>query len=139
MSPAQQSVGEISVADVVPLREHLEALIDNLDKRLSGAIDDRDARIQLALAASKEAVLKAETANDKRLELLNEFRGQSADRDARFALTDVMDQKFTTYDEKIGRNTSDIASLQGRLIAFTGLGALFGGSITALIVKLTGG
>lgn len=127
------------MGDTVSLREHLEALIDNLDKRLSGAIDDRDARIQLALAASKEAVLKAETANDKRLELLNEFRAQSADRDSRFALSEVVDQKLETLGKEIGRNTKDLAALQGRLIAIAGVGALFGAAVSALIVKLTGG
>lgn len=123
--------------DDVPLREYLEALINNLDRRLSGAIDDRDARIQLALAASKEAVLKAETANDKRLELLNEFRAQSADRDSRFALSEVVDQKFEALGKDIGRNTKDLAALQGRLIAIAGVGALFGAAVSALIVKLT--
>lgn len=123
----------------VPIREHLEAIISEVDKRLSGAIDDRDKRIQLALAASKEAVLKAETANDKRLELLNEFRSQSADRDARFATSELVDQKFKTLGLELSRNTKDIASLQGRLIAIAGLGALFGGGITAAIFKAFGG
>lgn len=126
------------MADDVPLREHLEALISNVDERLSGAIDDRDARIQLALAASKEAVLKAEAANEKRLELLNEFQAQSADRDSRFALTEVVDTKLETLAGEIGRNAKDLAALQGRLIAIASVGALFGAAIGGLIAKLTG-
>lgn len=122
----------------VPLKEHFERLLDDLDRRLSGAIDDRDSRIQLALAATKEAVGKAEVANDKRLELLNEFRAQSADRDSRFALSEVVDEKMETLRTAIGRNTNDLAALQGRLIAIAGVGALFGAAIAGVIAKLTG-
>jgi len=54
----------------VTLREYVEQRFDLSDKALSAA-----------LAATKEAILKAETATDKRFDSVNEFRQTLTDRD----------------------------------------------------------
>jgi hypothetical protein len=60
--------------DGVPLREHLEALINAHDRRYEQRFGDQATAVQAALNAAKEAVLKAETAAEKRFESVNEFR-----------------------------------------------------------------
>lgn len=48
--------------------------IDTLKEHLEQRFSDSDKAVQAALQAAKEAVIKAETAADKRFELLNELR-----------------------------------------------------------------
>jgi hypothetical protein len=64
----------------VSLKEHVQALIDNMDRRLTEA--------QLN---SKEAVKLATTAQDRRLDLLNEFRAQQGDEARKYALRETVD------------------------------------------------
>jgi hypothetical protein len=111
----------------VPLRDYFERMIA-----------DRDARIQIALTASKEAVAKAEQANERRLDLLNEFRGQQADEARKYALSTLVEQQFNALDQRVARNETLTAGLQGRALALAGFGAVFGGVITGLIVRLAG-
>jgi hypothetical protein len=113
---------------MVKLREHLEAQITGLDKRLTDAIEGRDVRVQLALSAAKDAVVKAEAATDSRLALLNEFRAQAADESRKFALIEVI-------DPRIARLETEVATLQGRAVAFAGFGALIGASLVGFIAK----
>lgn len=65
--------------------------IDTLYAHLSGMADERDHRyeqrflasekaVQAALTSAKEAVLKAESATEKRFESVNEFRAQLSDQ-----------------------------------------------------------
>ena len=110
-----------------------------MDRRFSGALNDRDERIQIALAAAKEAVGKAEEANERRLALLNEFRSQQADEARKYAQIVVVDQAMDALQHRISNNESAIATLQGRSIAFAGFGALLGGTAVALITRAFGG
>lgn len=123
---------------MVKLREHLEGQITSLDRRLTDAIEGRDVRVQLALSAAKDAMVKAEAATDSRLALLNEFRAQAAEESRKYALSDVIDPKFEAMDKRIQRNEGIVNTLQGRAIAFAGFGALLGASLAGFIVKLAG-
>lgn len=116
---------------MVKLREHLEGRISDLDRRLTEAIQGRDERVQLALSASKEAMQKAESANESRLALLNEFRAQAADESRKYALSEVIDPRLIRLEK-------EVATLQGRAIAFAGFGALLGASVAGFVVKLAG-
>jgi hypothetical protein len=79
--------------------EHVKGLISALDRRweigderlreeirsmregLLGIIDAQKHAVTIAQDASEKAILKAETANEKRFESANEWRQQSADRE----------------------------------------------------------
>lgn len=126
------------IIEHVSLRDYLEAMIGELDKRIVGQIQDRDVRIELALSAAKEAVTKSEDAYNKRFQLLNEFRGQSQDEQRKFALKALVDAERDTQDARVGRLETTVATLQGRAIAFAGFGALLGGVATALILRSLG-
>lgn len=111
----------------VPLREYLEALIRA----------ERE-RTDQALASAKEAISKAEASNERRLALLNEFRSQAADESQKYAMKDAMEQALLAVNERIVRNASDIATLQGRSLALAGFGALLGSLLTAGFLLLVG-
>ena len=108
----------------------------SLKELMDRTFADRDVRVNLALSAAKEAVTKAEAANDRRLDLLNEFRAQQADEARKYALSAVVEQSFRGLEERAGRTEAAISVLQGRALALAGFGALFGGAVGALIVKL---
>ncbi len=114
-----------------------EWTIATLKELFDRTIEDRDVRVNLALSAAKEAVSKAELSDEKRFALLNEFRGQQADEARKYAPREFVDQKFTELTDRLGRADTALATLQGRALALTGFGALFGGAVGALIVKLT--
>lgn len=99
---------------------------------------DRDIRVNLALSAAKEAVTKAETADEKRFALLNEFRGQQADEARKYATRDSVDQSVSGIVHRISGVESGLATLQGRALALAGFGTIFGGVVGALIIKLIG-
>ncbi len=99
-------------------------------------IADRDVRVNLALSAAKEAVVKSEAADEKRFALLNEFRGQQADEARKYAPTELVNQQFSSLTERLGRSETAVAGLQGRALALAGFGALFGGAVGAFMVRL---
>jgi len=72
------------VNDDVPLKEYLLALINAQREDLSRAIRDTQETAKAALAASEKAIEKAERANEKRFESVNEFRATLTDQAARF-------------------------------------------------------
>ena len=110
--------------------------IDTLKELFDRTIADRDVRVNLALSAAKEAVVKAEGANDRRLDLLNEFRAQQADEARKYALSVLVDARFEGQSARVARVESGVSVLQGRALALAGFGALVGGVVGALIVKM---
>ena len=64
----------------VSLKDHFDAVLREMDKRLREAD-----------TSAKEAIRVASTAQEHRLNLLNEFRAQSADESKRYALRETVD------------------------------------------------
>jgi len=157
----------------VSLRDHFDARLAELDRRLTDTILDRDARVLIAMTAAKEAVDKAERAGtmaagaereatEKRLALLNEFRAQQADEARKYAERTVVAQQVSAIEERLSRNENGltsllatnqqfgdmekrlarqeslVASLQGRALALAGFGALIGGTVVGLLIRLIG-
>lgn len=99
----------------VSLRDHVAQRFTDFDRRLTDARDaDRD-RVQLALTSAKEAVDKAEQANERRLGLLNEFRGQQADEARKYVPRE-------TYDLAVGQLQDRIAVLEAFRLTTIGQG-----------------
>lgn len=65
----------------VSLKEHFDRMLT-----------EQDRRIEQAHRAAQEAVAKAESAIDKRLDLLNEFRGQAEDSSKKYALKEKVEE-----------------------------------------------
>lgn len=92
----------------VSLRDHFNALRA-----------EQDRRIEQALLAAKDAVDKAERAQERRLDLLNEFRAQAADESRKYAQREVV-------EPAIGKLETQVARLYGGLgvVAFIGVANL---------------
>lgn len=76
--------------------------VDTLKLFLEAEIEALDRLIGVVQQDSKNALTLALTANDKRLDLLNEFRKQSEDRDSRFLTKEVHEafvERFNEYKE----------------------------------------
>ncbi len=65
-------------------------------------LEAQDRRIEQALEAARDAVDKAEKAQERRLDLLNEFRGQSSDESKKYALKVVVDSLSTQISKLYG-------------------------------------
>lgn len=66
------------------LKEYLLALLESQHRDLSHAIHNVETTAASALASSKEAVTKAESATEKRFDSVNEFRATLTDQASRF-------------------------------------------------------
>ena len=90
------------------LREVLTLKIDGVVGSLCSFRELVDARVgaikeatAMALAAAKEAVLKAESANDKRFEGVNEFRNTLKDQQATLVTRTEIDVRFKSIEDKM--------------------------------------
>ena len=122
--------------DKVSLLQHVNQRFEDFDRRLTEARIADAARVQLALTAAKEAVDKAEQANEKRLGLLNEFRSQQADEARKYVPRETYDLAVGQYNSRFTVLEQAGAMLQGKAIAFAGFGALVGGAAVGMIMKL---
>lgn len=88
------------------LKAYVDARFDGHDR----LYDERKAAAQdaitAALASVKEAMTKAETANERRFESVNEFRQTLTDQAATFATRDQFDMLRTEKDMRSGSSTS---------------------------------
>ncbi len=85
-------------------------------------LSDKEA-IKIALDGSKEALTKAEIANEKRLDLLNEFRQQSNDRDATFLRMDVYHPQHTALGNVVETLGNRLTGVEGRVATLAGIPA----------------
>lgn len=74
----------------VSLKEYVEALLKWEHDYLSLAIKNVETTAAAALASSEKAIMKAETAADKRFDSVNEFRATLTDQASRFVTRDGM-------------------------------------------------
>ena len=85
---------------------------------------DQERAVNAALTAAKEAVDKAEKAQERRLDLLNEFRSQSQDEQTRFATKEFV--------EAIVERLQKLEVNLGRVQVGAGL---FGAAIITILVR----
>jgi hypothetical protein len=93
------------------LRDHLQALMAEMDKRYQQRFDDQTRAIDAAFAASKEAVTKAEVATESRLQSMNEFRGTIEDQ----ARGKVSKEQFEAFHESATKADEALRELIGAL------------------------
>lgn len=120
------------------IESHLDKRLSERDQRLIDMIEDRYARVQLMFKAANDAVERANEQNEKRLDLLNEFRQQAVHEQSKFVQKDVMEEKLSALHAKIDNAQLETKQLQGRMIAFGGFGGVIGSAITALLLSFIG-
>lgn len=137
-------------ARITDLSGRLDERYENQEKALSAALAGQEKAVTAALAAQEKAVNKAETANERRLESVNEFRGQMADMirtliprseaDARFtALAEKLDELSARMSEVDRRTASRLDLIQGRASGISmSAGAIAGGiaAVTSVVVAV---
>lgn len=120
--------------DSVSLREHILALLVEMDRRFDAAMAAQDKAVQIAMVASEKAVVKAETAAERRFESVNEFRGQLADQAATFMPRAEAEQRLSALGEKIddlkGSSKAGASALWGWIAS----GAVLVVAIVALLI-----
>jgi hypothetical protein len=90
----------------------LERFIDERDRRYEERFVAQDQKTTTALTASKEAIVKAENATEKRFDTVNEFRGTLSDQASRLLPRSEADARFQNYDEKFSNLSKEIQLLR---------------------------
>ena len=116
----------------------LEQLMDERDRRYEAKFSAQDEKTSLALAASKEAVIKAEMATEKRFENVNEFRKTLSDQTVSFVTRVESDVKFSAVYDKFGKMEKEVDELQKARSESTGKNQthVFLAGITLTIVAI---
>ena len=81
--------------------QHVLSLIGANDHRYEQRFTDQEQLVANALAAAKEAVIKAEQAAEKRFDAVNEFRATLADQQRTLMPRAESDRAFAALAEKI--------------------------------------
>jgi hypothetical protein len=89
--------------------------VAQLEKRMNERFDSLLRETTTAFAGAEKAILKAETATEKRFEGVNEFRAQLSDQAARFITRDELHALENKVVGLIERNREDIEQLAKRL------------------------
>jgi hypothetical protein len=119
---ADESGGSTDVKTLERLVMQMFADRDKLaDERLAQqrdalkvAIDAQDKLTQAALNAADRAVVKAETATEKRFEAVNEFRQTLSDQASLYVTRKEIEQAIKTITDKVEHNTAAIATMMSR-------------------------
>lgn len=89
------------MAEDTTLRE-LSAIMAERQLANNQRFDAQEKAVAAALAAAKEAVVKAEAAAEKRFESVNEFRQQLNDNQARLMTKDEAGLRFAPIEQRLG-------------------------------------
>lgn len=104
MDPCAEKNGRTHEPSLRELTTQLDSLKELMDEKF-GRVNDRfesEATIsKMILAASKEAVTKADAANEKRFDAVNEFRQTLSDQTRTFMLRSEVLTKFEAQDREM--------------------------------------
>lgn len=100
--------------ETVTLKEYFERILEEKDKA-----------INIALAAAKESVIKAENAAERRFELLNELRQGVATKEQLEALDKVVDDLKTSRDSTEGKRTIIMVLVSMFISVIVGIAVVF--------------
>jgi len=124
----RDAVGSDLLHERINIRGEIEAIhavLSEREKRYEQRFLDQERAVNAALTAAKEAVDKAEKAQERRLDLLNEFRAQAADESAKYATKESQ----APLVEKINELATSLARVQ------VGAG-LFGAVLATIVVRI---
>ena len=103
----RQRIGELTSSlarSMVEARQTLAAYAEQMSQRLDAVRRE----VLLIQDASAVAIAKADTANEKRFESVNEFRAQLADQSGSFLPREVADAQFTELRRTISELTEKV-------------------------------
>ena len=108
-----------SAATDVSLREYIAQTINALDRQITTELKALRRETQTARENARAAVQKAEQAQERRLDLLNEFRAQAADESRKYAQRDVVEPRIEKLEAALSRAYGGLF-----VVAFVGIANL---------------
>ena len=105
------------------------AIINERDQRYSQRFDSQERAVAAALAAAKEAVVKAELQANSKFESVNEFRGQLKDQQLTLIPRTEADIKFNALAGRLATVESRQTLTTGQSEGAATLWALIGGAV----------
>jgi hypothetical protein len=119
----------------VEVKDYLFHIMDERDKRYEERFLAQEEAMKTALTSAKEAVTKAEIANEKRFDSVNEFRETLRDQTSTFMPRSEVQLGIDTVTEKINSINAKLERMDGKGIGINQLlGYLFASA--ALIVTI---
>ena len=125
------------------LHTHLIRIQDERDQRYEQRFSDLEKSLTVALAASEKAILKAESATERRFDAVNEFRSTLSDQAAQFvtraenhATNLRMAERLEELTDRVNRSEGRGAGLSaGWVYLLAGIAAL--GTIISIYLALS--
>ncbi len=108
-----------SAAAQEPTLRELRAILDERDAKYNQRFEAQEKAVSAALAAAKEAVLKAETASEKRFESVNEFRTTLKDQQLLLITRSEAGAQFKALSDRLDSIDARQIALNGRLEGIT--------------------
>jgi hypothetical protein len=102
---------------------HLNRVLAEMDQRFEQRFEGQQRATDAALTSAKEAVLKAETAAERRFEGVNEFRATLADQAATLMPRAETEQRLRALTDRINDLALIVSQMQGH---DTGVSAAWG-------------
>ena len=124
---------EETMAFLESLRNLLDARLAEIDKRYEQRFTAQDAAVAAAFVAAREATTKAENANERRFESVNEFRQTLSDQAATFITRAEAEARIGANSEKIGDLFDRVNLMGGRQAGSTDARALMIAAVGILI------
>jgi len=107
---------------------------DAADKAVAAALAAQHEATAAAFAAANTAVVKAETANEKRLDSVNEFRAQLKDQAATLSTRAEVTVQFKAMEDKVAAIQQLVTAAEGRGQGANNLWILILGGLGLLVV-----
>lgn len=120
-SQVQQIEAALHAAEALSYERisRLESGIDSADRQAATRVSALNDLVQQQFDSTREAVSKAEAANEKRFESVNAFRAQLGDQAAQFLPREVADAQFVELRKAIGLNTTRLDQQAGKQVGST--------------------
>lgn len=119
----------------VSVLKYIQDLMAERDLRYQQRFEAQTSAIHAALLAAEKAVTKAETANERRFESVNEFRETLSDQAATFISRVEFEALRSAYAERIRELAERLDKTEGRSSGLTsGWGYLIG-AVVAYLTK----
>jgi hypothetical protein len=135
-----QATHELLQAKIDDLRDKVQLLQEQFDRRFSSAESQTNLRIasleHLMVTvnySSEKAIAKADAANEKRFESVNEFRAQMADQSALFISRREVETLSAGMSDKIGTLTDRMNRERGRSTGIVQLAGWICGGVGLLV------
>jgi len=105
-----------TIAMRIALQDEMDRRFTDLSSQLDRRFTDSDRAVVAALAAAKEAVLKAEDAANERFKAVNEFRGQLSDQASTLLSRNEYAVQYRALVDTVTQLRQDLTRVDGMVV-----------------------